>query len=235
MTASDPAAAPAPVPTAPDGAAAQPTPRVNPGANAWEQSPSDRRTPVRRAPPDAADKARRALWGAVRFLLFAPSPTPLHGLRRGLLRLFGARVGLRVAVYPSVRIFAPWRLRLDDGATVGPGATLYSVAPIALGPRAVVSQGAHLCSASHDHTAADFALVAAPITLEADAWVAAEAFVGPGVTIGEGAVVAARAVAVRSVPARTVVAGNPARPVGRRPAGVRNILPGRVDDGDAAS
>lgn len=183
-----------------------------------------RAAPRRRPPPDRADKFRRALWQAAWLLLFRPSPVPLHGWRRGLLRLFGARVGPNAAIYPGVRIHAPWTLDIAAHVTVGGGATLYSVDTIRLGPRAIVSQGAHLCTASHDHDAADFALVSAPIVLEADAWIAAEAFAGPGVTLHEGALLAARAVTVRSLPARTIAAGNPARPVGTRAATARNAL-----------
>ena len=55
-----------------------------------------------------------------------------------------------------------------------------------------------------------------PITIGEQAWVAAEAFVGPGVNVGCGAVLGARGVAVRNLEGWTVYAGNPARPVGKR-------------------
>lgn len=187
--------------------------------------------PLRPRPtPSKADRLRRALWGVVALVLFRLSPLPFHSWRRMLLRVFGAEVGSRAAIYPSARIYAPWHLELAEGTTVGPGATLYNVDRISLGPRAVVSQGAHLCTASHDIRAPGFDLVTAPIVLEADVWVAAEAFVAPGVTLSEGAVAAARAVVTRPVAPRVMVAGNPARPIGERPEAVHNSLRGRVKD-----
>lgn len=170
---------------------------------------------ARRAGTGRRERAGRALWQGVR-PLFAWSPTPLHAWRRGMLRRFGARIGTRVVVYPSAAITQPWCLEIGDESAVGPGVVLYSLGAIRLGARVTVSQRAHLCAATRDHRRRDFPLVRRPILVEDDAWIAAEAFVGPGVRIGRGAVVAARAVAVRDVDDWQVVAGNPARVVSRR-------------------
>jgi len=170
---------------------------------------------VRRAGRGSRERLGRALWRLAR-PLFAWSPAPLHAWRRGLLRAFGARVGAAVEIYPSVEIAQPWRLSIGDESAIGPGAILYSLGDIAIGARVTVSQRAHLCAATRDHRRRDFPLERRPIRIDDDAWVAAEAFVGPGVSVGRGAVVAARAVAVRDVEPWQVVAGNPARPVSRR-------------------
>lgn len=105
-------------------------------------------------------------------------------------------------------------------SAIGDGAEVYNVAHVSLGERCVVSQRSYLCTASHDFRSAGFELIAAPISVERYAWVAAGAFVGPGVTLGEGAVAGAMTVLTRSVPAWTVVAGNPARALSTRPADV---------------
>ena len=186
---------------------------------------------VPRPAPSVANKIARAAWAIVRALLFRPTPAPLHAWRRLLLRGFGARIGSRVAIYPSAVIWAPWNLTIDAGATIGGGAIIYNVDRITVGAFAVISQGAHLCSASHAHDSAAFELVTAPIRIEDEAWVAAEAFVGPGVTVSRGAVVGARAVVVRSVDERAIVAGNPARAIGRRSSEGRNRLKGRAASG----
>ena len=157
------------------------------------------------------NRVARALWGAAWLLLFRPSPRPLHRWRALLLRVFGARLGRDVHVYPAVRIWAPWHLRLGDGVGIGDGATLYNIAPIDIRDGCVVSQGAHLCTGSHDIDSPHFELVAAPIALRPGVWVCAEAFVGPGVTLSAGCVLGARAVLMHSVEEPfTVWAGNPA-------------------------
>ncbi len=175
------------------------------------------------ARPSLANKLARLAWLIGYCLLFRFTPAPLHGWRRQVLKLFGAKVGSRAVIYPSARIWAPWNLEVADDATVGWDCELYNVAVIRLGPKAIVSQHSYLCTATHDFRN-EFQLMAAPINIEANAWIAASAFVGPGVTVGEGAVVGARCVVTRSIEARAIVAGNPAHQVGARPATARNAL-----------
>jgi putative colanic acid biosynthesis acetyltransferase WcaF len=158
-----------------------------------------------------SNRVARALWGVVWLLLFRPSPRPLQAWRRLLLRLFGARLGEHVNVHASVRIWAPWQLTIGNRVGIASGVSLYNMAPMAIGDHCVVSQGAHLCGGSHDIDSPNFQLVAKPITLENHVWVCADAFVGLGVTIAEGCVLGARAVAVKSIADPwTVWAGNPA-------------------------
>jgi putative colanic acid biosynthesis acetyltransferase WcaF len=155
----------------------------------------------------------RVVWGVAYLLLFRFTPAPLHGWRAWLLRRFGARVGRGVHVYPAARIWAPWNLTLDDECGVANGAILYSQGKIHIGKRAVVSQGVNLCAGTHDYTRPGFPLLTRPIVIGDHAWVAAEAFVHPGVTIGEGCVVGARAVVTRDMPPWMVCAGHPCVPV----------------------
>jgi putative colanic acid biosynthesis acetyltransferase WcaF len=158
----------------------------------------------------------RIVWSIVYAVAFRPSPGPLFVWRVFVLRCFGARVDWQARPYSSVRIWAPWNLTMAAGSCLADGVDCYCVAPVYLGAEATVSQRAFLCTASHDIRGADRKLVMAPIRIEAGAWVFAEAFVGMGVTIGEGAVVAARGVVVKDVAPYDVVAGNPARVIGRR-------------------
>jgi putative colanic acid biosynthesis acetyltransferase WcaF len=171
-------------------------------------------TNTRRGPSfPLSDRLRRVGWNLTWQLFFRPSPRPLHGWRRTLLRIFGARVGCGVHVYPGVRIWAPWNLELGDECGVADGAILYSQGTIRLGRRSVVSQGAHLCGGTHDYEKSGFPLVIKPISVGAQAWLAAECFVHPGVTIGDGAVIGARAVVTKNMPPWTVCAGHPCAPI----------------------
>jgi putative colanic acid biosynthesis acetyltransferase WcaF len=161
------------------------------------------------------ENAKRVLWGACR-PLFRLSPRPLYGWRRWLLRVFGARVGNRVRVYPSVRVFAPWEFEIGDDSAIGDGAEVYNLGPVRIGTCVTVSQNAYMCAGSHDYTKPDMPLTKPPVVIEDQAWICAFGFVGPGVTIGEGAVVGAYAVVVSDVDPWSVVAGNPARHVKTR-------------------
>lgn len=158
-------------------------------------------------------KLLRASWGLIWSLLGIWTPAPAHAWRRFLLNAFGAQISPKARVYPGAKIWYPPNLKMDDHATVGPGAICYSMAPITIEAYGLVSQRAHLCAGTHDIDDRNFQLQARPIVVGKKAWVAAEAFVGPGVTIGEGAVLGARAVTVKDLAPWRVYAGNPARPL----------------------
>lgn len=177
---------------------------------------SARRSLVRQPSTSFGSKAARGVWNLVWLLLYRPSPRLLHGWRRFLLRSFGARIGRGAMPYPGAIVWAPWNLVMGDFSVMADGVDCYSVARIELGEHATVSQRAYLCAASRDVDDPDNPLMTAPILIGRHGWVAAEAYVGPGVTIAPGGVIAARGVAVRDVPAWTIVAGNPARPIRER-------------------
>ncbi len=159
----------------------------------------------------------RLLFMLAWFLLARWTPPMMHRWRVGLLNLFGARIHRTARVYASSVVWYPPNLEMAAHAVLGPGAICYCMAPISLGERAVISQRAHLCAGSHRLDDPAFSLTATPIRIEAKAWIAAEAFVGPGVTAGEGTVLGARGVAMRSLAPWTVHAGNPSRRIRMRP------------------
>lgn len=134
-----------------------------------------------------------------------------------LLRLFGARIGHRCLVRRSAFIEIPWHLRIGDDVMLGDRVIVYSLAMITIGDRTVVSQGAHLCAGDHDMDRSGWILRRIPISIGSDAWIAADAFVGPGVDVGDGVVLGARAAAFRDLPDWTVCVGVPARPHRTRP------------------
>ncbi|MEQ1770191.1 MAG: putative colanic acid biosynthesis acetyltransferase [Devosia sp.] len=176
-----------------------------------------RTTPLTGGPTfSLGNRMRRAIWAVTWRLLGTWTPVPLHGWRRFLLRLFGAQLAATARIYPGVSVWYPPHLTMAERATLGPGVICYCMAPVTLEPYALVSQRAHLCTGTHAIDDANFQLYAEPITLGARSWVAAEAFVGPGVTLEEGAVLGARGVATRDLEPWTVYAGNPARKLRQR-------------------
>ena len=150
-------------------------------------------------------------WQVAWFTLASWTPPPLRAWRRGLLRLFGADLAPGADVRASARVWYPPNLKMGACAVIGPGAICYNIAPVTLGDRSIVSQGAHLCTGSHDLSDPFFQLVARPITLGSNVWIAAEAFVGPGVRAGEGAVLGARGTTFADLEAWTIHTGNPAK------------------------
>lgn len=157
----------------------------------------------------------RLAWALVQATLFRWSPRPCHGWRARLLRWFGADIPEpgRVVIFPTARVTFPDRLMLAPRSMVGPGVIIYNLARVSIGRGANLSQNCHLCAGSHDYTQWSMPLVTRPITIAENAWLGADVFVGPGVTVGELCVVGARSVVVRDLPARKVCVGHPCRPV----------------------
>ena len=168
------------------------------------------------SPHSFGNKLARALWAVVWLLLFRPSPWFLRGWRCFLLRLFGAQIGPGAFVHSSVKVWAPWNLRMGRSATLSWGVDCYSVAPVILEDYAIVSQYTYLCTASHDYEHAQRPVISAPITIGSRAWLCACVFVGPGVKIGEGTVVGARSSVFRDLPSWCVAVGNPAKSIRQR-------------------
>jgi putative colanic acid biosynthesis acetyltransferase WcaF len=147
----------------------------------------------------------------------------MHAWRRLLLRSFGARIAAHVHIYPTARIWAPWNLSCDEGASVAEDAVIYNPKPLHMGAHAIVSQQAYICGATHDFEDPAFPLIAFPMSLGAKSWVCARATVLPGVNLGEGAILGLGSVASRDLAPWTVYAGLPAREIKKRILRQRSI------------
>jgi putative colanic acid biosynthesis acetyltransferase WcaF len=162
------------------------------------------------------NKLARTAWQIVWLLLYRPTPKPFHHWRVLLLKLFGAKIGAHAHIYPSSKVWAPWNLVMGDHSTLADGVDCYCVTKITIGSYSTVSQYSYLCSASHDYLdpiilqKPQMPLIAAPIVIGDRVWITADVFVGPGVTISDGAVILARSSVFHDVAEWTVVAGNPA-------------------------
>ena len=168
------------------------------------------------SPYSTTEKIKRLLWGCVQATLFRASFHNWYGFRRALLRAFGASLAPTANVRRTVLIECPWNLSVGAESSIGDRAILYCLGPVQIGSRTTVSQGAHLCAGTHDHRRASMPLVRATISIGDDVWIAADAFVGPGVTVGTGAILGARGVAMRDLAPWRIYAGNPAVPVRER-------------------
>jgi acetyltransferase-like isoleucine patch superfamily enzyme/glycosyltransferase involved in cell wall biosynthesis len=169
--------------------------------------PTPSRHHIQVSPWKPMENIKRALWMIVRASLFRTSFHNWYGWRRLLLSLFGAKLGKDVRVRPTAMVEIPWNLTIDDGVIIGDYAIIYSLGKISIGRASTISQYAHLCAGTHDYTSRRFPLLKPPIVIGQEVWIAADAFVGPGVTIGDRAVVGARATVIHDVPADQVVTG----------------------------
>jgi len=162
------------------------------------------------SPWTARQRLAMFLWDYIWALLCAWTPKPMNRWRLLWLRLFGATLHGTPFVHQRARIQIPWNLTMHDRSCLGDGANAYSLGEIEIGARAVIAQEAYLCTGTHDLVDPNLSLQVARIVVEQDAFVAARAFIMPGIRVGARAVVGACSVVTRDVPSATVVAGNPA-------------------------
>lgn len=161
------------------------------------------------------DQLRRVIWSLGGFV-FKAIPRPFHGIRCAVLRIFGAKIGKNCTVANSAVIFFPWNLVMGDDCAIGDWALIYNLGEVSIGNRACISHKAHVCAGTHDITRLDFPLIREQIMIGDEAWVCAEAFIGPGANVGRAAIVGARSVVLKDVEAEMIVGGHPAKPIRRR-------------------
>lgn len=157
------------------------------------------------------NKLGRVLWAVGYLILFRPFVLQaFNKWRVFILKCYGARVDWSANIYASAKIWAPWNLEMGKNACLGPAVDCYNQGLICIGDNSIISQKSYICASSHDFTNSKFPLILKPVTIKDQVWVAADAFIGPGVTIEQGAVVGARAAVFKHVEAWAVVGGNPA-------------------------
>ena len=159
---------------------------------------------------------KQIFWYFLGDPLFRSHWLPFSTFKIWILRRFGAQIGQQVFVKPGVRVKFPWRLSVGDYVWIGENTWLDNVAKISISSHVCLSQDVYLCTGNHDWSHPDFQLIPAEIHIEEGSWLAARAVIGPGVTVGQGAVLCLGSVTGRSLQPMTIYAGNPAQPVKQR-------------------
>jgi putative colanic acid biosynthesis acetyltransferase WcaF len=161
-------------------------------------------------------KAVEVCWYLTKMVFFLSAwPWPAS-LKNALLRAFGCEVGVGVIIKPRVNIHFPWKLTIGNHCWIGERTEIFNLENVTLEDHSTLSQDVCLAAAGHDSSSASMAYKNRPIRIGRSAWVTSRAFVGPGVTVGEAAVVGAGAVVFRDVEPHSIVVGNPATAVGVR-------------------
>jgi putative colanic acid biosynthesis acetyltransferase WcaF len=171
-------------------------------------------------PSQGLDRGRpklvEVMWYGLKCVLFLTACPFPSALKRSVLRCFGARIGRGVVIKPRVNIHFPWKLSVGDYAWIGEEVCILNFEPVSIGAHCCVSQRAFLCTGNHDYRQPSMPYRNRPVVVEDGAWIGAQTFVAPGVTIGSEAVVAAGSVVTHDQPAGMVCAGNPSIPVKKR-------------------
>lgn len=163
------------------------------------------------------NKFARILWGVFYWFTFRPFGLEIfRPWRSFVIRVFGATIGENSNVRASVKIWAPWNLEIGSSVSIGPEVILYNQGKIRIGDETIISQKTYLCASSHDFRHENFPLILKPIIIGKQVWIAADAFIGPGATVEDGAVVGARAAVFSRVEPWTIVGGNPANFIKQR-------------------
>ena len=135
--------------------------------------------------------------------------------RRSRYKAKGVKLGLLADIEGATLQGNGALLTVGHGTFVG-RAHIQLLADVCIGENVVINDGVHILTGSHDVDSPVFAATTGRVDVGSSAWICTGALLLPGVSIGEAAVVAAGAVVTKDVPARAVVAGNPARVVKMR-------------------
>ncbi len=162
------------------------------------------------------DYILRMIWRLIWFSVWRICWHRVNFLRPLILKCFGAKVPLNSMFFGSTWIEFPWNLTCGEYSAIGPRVHIYNLGRVSIGDNTVISQDAYLCAGTHNYNDPKMPLIKEPIIIGGSVWICAGSFIGPGVTISEGAIVGARGVAMNDVPPWTIVAGNPARPIKKR-------------------
>jgi putative colanic acid biosynthesis acetyltransferase WcaF len=157
-----------------------------------------------------AGPLKEGFWTLASLFLFRLCPLKCSGLKCAVLRAFGAKVGRGVVIKPRVTITFPWKLTVGDHVWLGEESWLLNLAPIVIESHVCISQRSFLCTGNHNYKSPAFDLIVKPIQVESGAWIGAAAFVGPGVHVGNHAVLAAGSIATKNLEPFGIYHGNPA-------------------------
>lgn len=158
----------------------------------------------------------RLIWYFFNAIFFKSSLFPSYSIKRTILKLFGAEIGVNVIIKPNVNIKYPWKLKVGDNVWIGEGVWIDNLDFVYLGNHCCISQGALLLCGNHDYSKSSFDLIVKPIVLEDGVWIGAKSIICPGVIIGSHGVLSAGSVLSDDIKPYEIYRGNPAKKIKTR-------------------
>lgn len=159
---------------------------------------------------------KRGLWYFFNVLFMLNPWNPFIGLKRGVLRLFGAKIGKGVVIKPRVNVKYPWLLEIGDHTWIGEGVWIDNLGQVEIGNNVCISQGALLLSGNHNYKKSTFDLMVGKIELAEGAWIGAKSIVPGGTKIGSHAILTAGSIAPNELKPFGIYKGNPAEWIRQR-------------------
>lgn len=151
-------------------------------------------------------------WWLNVFICYFPS---VH-VRRLSLRVTGMKISRNVRFFEGVHVRNPKGITMGDGCSIGTRVLLDGRKGLTIGKSVVFGYECIIWTLNHDYQDVNFCTKGAPVYIGDYAWICSRSIILPGVTIGEGAVVASGAIVTKDVPPYAIVAGMPAKIVGER-------------------
>ena len=141
---------------------------------------------------------------------------PSIRFRNWYLKKIGIHFQGNVRMYAGFHVRDAHKISIGDGSSIGPKVLLDGRCGLKLGKSVVVGYEAIIWTMNHDYNDVHFCVKGAPVEICDYAWICSRAIIMPGIVIGEGAVVASGAVVTHNVEPYAIVAGIPAKVIGRR-------------------
>ncbi len=173
-------------------------------------------TPVQTTPFGVGYKIKSRLWNFVNGTIFRFTPFFMRKSRILILKMFGADVDWTCSVSAKAQIIDPWNLTMRHLSSIDEGCCIRCRGKVFIGSKTCISRNSDILTGSHNICSPNFEMVTSPIVIKDNVWIATGACIGKGVTIGEGAVVAARSMVIKDVEPWTIVGGNPAKFIKKR-------------------
>lgn len=161
-------------------------------------------------------KIKILLWYFVNHLIFKTYWFPVQGLKRFLLRLFGAKLGKGVVLKPGLNIKYPWFLEIGHHCWIGEDVWIDNLTFVTIANDVCLSQGCLLLTGSHNYKKSSFNLIVKPIHLGSGSWIGAKAIVCQGVSVGANSILSVGSVAMSDLEPNYIYKGNPALKIRER-------------------